>query len=98
MTIEPTGSFGSDAEVDLAILERLVKADAGEEIARRVASEYGKDLRTGIRKEPDGKWSVRSTHLAVVSSEDFAAIRASMKRMASALGGTYDGWEAAAKP
>jgi len=52
MTIEPTGSFGSDAEADLAILEQLMKAGADEEIARRVASEYGKDLRTGIRKEP----------------------------------------------
>ena len=96
MTIEPTGSFGSDAEADLAILEQLMKAGADEEIARRVASEYGKE--TGIRKEPDGKCSVRLTHLAVVSSEDFAAIRTSMKRMASALGGTYDGWAAAAKP
>jgi hypothetical protein len=69
-----------------------------EEIARRVASDYGKDWRTSFAKEADGRWSVRMTHLAVVTADDFAEIRASLKRVASALDGVYDGWEAAAKP
>jgi hypothetical protein len=34
----------------------------------------------------------------VVTADDFAEIRASLKRVASALDGVYDGWEAAAKP
>jgi hypothetical protein len=113
MPIEPTGSFNSEAEADLAILQQLmdVGADLKQprevnhymlfsrvEIARRVASEYGRDWRASFAKEADGRWSVRMTHRAVVTSDDFAEIRASLKRVASGLGGAYDGSEAAAKP
>jgi hypothetical protein len=113
MPIEPAGSFESEAEADLAILEQLMKAGADRarprevnhyvlfadgDIARRVASEYGKNWRAVVHQEADGKWLVRMTHLAVVTSDDFTESRASLKRMASALGGLYDGWEAAAKP
>jgi hypothetical protein len=111
--IERTGSFESEAEADLAIFQQLQELGADlrlprevnhyvffpdEDVARKVASEYAKDLRTEVGKEPDGRWSVRMTHVAVVTSDDFAKVRASLTRMASALGGLYDGWEASAKP
>jgi hypothetical protein len=113
MTIEPTGSFESDAAADLAILEQLMKLGADlsqprevnhylvfpdQKIASKVAGEYGKNWKTGIRKDEDGSWSVRLSHLGIVTSDDFAEVRASLKRVAAALGGRYDGWEAAAKP
>jgi hypothetical protein len=113
MPVEPTGSFNSDAEADLAILQQLLDLGADlrqarevnhfllfsrEEIGRRVAKESGRDWRSSVAKEADGRWSVRLTHHAVVTSDDFAEIRASLKRVASALGGVYDGWEASAKP
>jgi regulator of ribonuclease activity B len=113
MTIEPTGSFDSDAEADLAILEQLMKLGADlsqprevnhyflfqdQKVASKVAREYGKNWQTEIRKDADGRWSVRLTHLAIVTSDDFAEVRASLKRVAAALDGRYDGWEAAAKP
>jgi len=113
MPIESTGSFDSEAEADLAILKQLTDLGADlrqprevhhymlfprEDVARKVAREYGKDWRASVAKDADGKWSIRLAHLAVVTSDDFAEIRASLKRVASALGGLYDGWEAAAKP
>jgi hypothetical protein len=113
MPIQPTGSFESEPEADLAILQQLLDLGADlhqprevnhyilfpqEGIARRLAADYAKDWRTSVGKEPDGRWSARLTHMAVVTSDDFAKIRESLKRVASALGGLYDGWEAAAKP
>jgi hypothetical protein len=113
MTIESTGSFDSDAAADLAILEQLMKLGADlsqprevnhylvfpqKKIASKVAGEYGKNWKTEIHKDENGRWSVRLSHLGVVTSDDFAEVRASLKRVAAALGGQYDGWEAAAKP
>ena len=113
MTIEPTGSFDSDAKADLAILEQLMKLGADlsqprevnhyflfrdQKVANKVAAEYGKNWSTSVSKTEDQRWSVRLTHLAVVTSDDFAEVRASLKRVAAGLGGLYDVWEATAKP
>jgi hypothetical protein len=45
-----------------------------------------------------GEWSVRVDGHRIVGPDTVAAFRAQFEQIATAHGGEYDGWEAAAKP
>jgi hypothetical protein len=68
--------------------------------ARRVASQLDGRYRTSVAVANDGSadWQVTAEKVMVVSLATIAPEEQMFDRVATAAGGTYDGWEAAAKP
>jgi hypothetical protein len=68
--------------------------------ARRVAAQLSAGYRTSVAKATDGSgdWVVTAEKVMTVNMATIATLESSFDHVASAAGGTYDGWEAAATP
>jgi hypothetical protein len=65
-----------------------------------VAAQLSAGYRTSVAKATDGSgdWVVTAEKVMTVNMATIATLESSFDHVASAAGGTYDGWEAAATP
>ena len=89
---------GADLTKPRSVRHHLYFRD--EASARRVAAQLDGGYRTSVAVASDGSgdWEVTAEKVMVVSLTTISPEEERFDRVATAAGGTYDGWDAAAKP
>jgi hypothetical protein len=98
MVIDALRDAGADLSQPREVVHYLYIT--GEAAARRAVGVLDRDDRfVHLVIEPEGTPSlIKLTHTMVVTPQSIAGIRAEIEAVATAEGGDYDGWEAAAQP
>ncbi len=95
--LEELGKLGADLAQPRSVRHYLYLPDRGAAIvaARQLEAD---GYTVEIFQHAEKGWWVRASHLAVITLESVAELRARLGAIAAPLDGKYDGWEGAPTP